>query len=57
MQKKQSQHTNPSIPIRQPAFDFNANIPRYWFGDNPVVTHNFNGYNLLFPEFERWICC
>ena len=53
MQKNQS-HTNPSIPIRQPAFDFNTNIPRYWFGDNPVVTHNFNGYNLLFPEFERF---
>ena len=43
-----------SIPVRQPEFDFSDDIPRYWFGDNPVVTHNFNGYNLLFPEFERF---
>ena len=43
-----------SIKIRQPDFDFNSEIPRYWFNDNPVITHNFNGYNLLFPEFERF---
>lgn len=49
--KKKSPH---SIPIRQPEFDFASDIPRYWFNDNPVVTHNFNGYNLLFPEFERF---
>ena len=40
--------------MRQPEFDFNADIPRYWFNDNPVITHNFNGYNLMFPEFERF---
>lgn len=51
MEKKTAQH---AIPIRQPTFDFSDDIPRYWFGDNPVVTHNFNGYNLLFPEFERF---
>lgn len=42
------------IKVRQPAFDFDGEIPRYWFNDNPVITHNFNGYNLLFPEFERF---
>ena len=43
-----------SIPVRQPQFDFDSDIPRYWFNGNPVVTHNFNGYNLMFPEFERF---
>jgi len=42
------------IPIRQPRLDFDDDIPRHWFGANPVITHNFNGYNLLFPEFERF---
>ncbi|MEE9327624.1 MAG: metal-dependent hydrolase [Cocleimonas sp.] len=41
-----------NIKIRQPDFNFDSNIPRYWFNSNPVITHNFNGYNLLFPEFE-----
>ncbi len=51
MQKQIPKHT---INIRLPKFDFDAEIPRYWFNDNPVITHNFNGYNLLFPEFERF---
>ena len=51
MQAKTSPHT---IHVRQPEFDFDDTIPRYWFQDNPVITHNFNGYNLLFPEFERF---
>jgi len=42
------------IKVRLPTFDFDSEIPRYWFNDNPVITHNFNGYNLLFPEFERF---
>ncbi|HIP81015.1 MAG TPA: metal-dependent hydrolase [Leucothrix mucor] len=49
-----SKQTSHSIKIRQPKFDFERDIPRYWFNDNPVITHNFNGYNLLFPEFERF---
>lgn len=42
------------IKVRQPDFDFDGDIPKHWFKDNPVITHNFNGYNLLFPEFERF---
>lgn len=42
------------IKARHPEFDFDSEIPKYWFNDNPVITHNFNGYNLLFPEFERF---
>jgi len=41
------------MKCRKPVFTF-CNIPRYWFHGNPVITHNFNGYNLLFPEFERF---
>lgn len=51
MKNTQTYH---SLHVRQPEFDFDADIPRYWFQDNPVITHNFNGYNLLFPEFERF---
>lgn len=43
-----------TITVRRPKFDFEREIPKHWFGNNPVVTHNFNGYNLLFPEFERF---
>ncbi len=42
------------IKVRQPEFEFDFDIPKYWFYNNPVITHNFNGYNLLFPEFERF---
>jgi predicted metal-dependent hydrolase len=34
--------------------DFEASIPRYWFGDNAVGTHIANGVNLLFPAGERF---
>ena len=42
------------IPIRQPRLEFDEDIPKHWFGGNPVITHNFNAYNLLFPELERF---
>lgn len=42
------------IPIRNPALTFDDSIKRYWFNDNPVVTHGFNGFNLAIPEIERY---
>ena len=29
-------------------------MPRWWFWDNPLITHGSNGLNLLFPEGERF---
>jgi uncharacterized protein len=42
------------LTVRQPELSFGPEIARYWFCDNPTITHNFNGYNLMFPTFERF---
>lgn len=34
-------------------FDENE-IPRWWFGNNPLLTHAANGLHLVFPEGERF---
>lgn len=44
----------PPIPIRHPAFDFAADLPRHWAGGNPLATHIFNALNLQFPDGERF---
>lgn len=36
-------------------FDFDPeSVPRWWFMNNPVVTHLANGLHLVFPEGERF---
>lgn len=48
--------TNPR-PIRVRKMDFafkEEAVPRWWFYNNPVMTHVANGLNLLFPEGERF---
>ncbi len=52
-------HAAPSEPrpIRVRKLDFpfaDADVPRWWFYDNPLITHGSNGLNLLFPEGERF---
>lgn len=42
------------IKVRKPVLDFDRDIPRFWFRDNPVITHGFNGFNLVIPEYERF---
>jgi predicted metal-dependent hydrolase len=39
---------------RSPDLDFDASVPRHWFGNNVVGTHVANGVNLLFPAGERF---
>jgi predicted metal-dependent hydrolase len=41
------------ITPRSPEFEY-ADLPRYWFANNPVATHMANGVNLLFPAGERF---
>ena len=44
-------------PIRVRRMDFpfgDADVPRWWLHDNPVLTHLANGLNLLFPPGERF---
>jgi predicted metal-dependent hydrolase len=31
-----------------------ADVPKHWFGGNPVRTHIANGVNMLFPQGERF---
>lgn len=43
-----------SLSVRKPALDFDADIERFYFGQDPVKTYIFNALNLLFPEGERF---
>ena len=46
---------NRKIVPRRMDFVFDENeIPRWWFGDNPLLTHAANGLHLVFPEGERF---
>ncbi|MEQ9497668.1 MAG: metal-dependent hydrolase [Deltaproteobacteria bacterium] len=46
---------NKKITPRRMDFEFDENaIPRWWFADNPLMTHYANGLNLVFPEGERF---
>ena len=45
----------PPIRVRKMDFSFaDADIPRWWFWSNPLITHSANGLNLLFPLGERF---
>lgn len=42
------------VPVRHVTVPYDETIPTHWFAGNPVLTHFFNGLNLLFPEGERF---
>lgn len=42
-----------SFPVRRPEFDFSS-TPKYWFGNNPVLTHFMQGMAALFPDGEMF---
>ena len=44
---------NPPIVIRKMGFSF-ADLPRHWFGNDPVQTHVVNGLHFVFPAGERF---
>ena len=45
---------NPIVP-RKMDFDFDpGELPKWWFGGNPFVTHYANGMHIVFPEGERF---
>ena len=35
-------------------FEFDPSVPRYWFDNDPFMTHFMNALSLLFPEGERF---
>ena len=52
-----AQQDHPAVsPIRVRKFDMgpDAATPRYWFEDDPFMTHFFNAISSMFPEGERF---
>jgi len=43
-----------TIQPRRMNFEFDDRVPRYWFGNDPVMTHFLNVLSLTFPEGERF---
>lgn len=44
-----------TITARKMNFDFDPEeVPRWWFKNNPVLTHAANGLHLVFPEGEQF---
>lgn len=39
---------------RQVDFHFPDDLPKYWFNDNPYITHFLNALSAVFPEGERF---
>lgn len=42
------------IKARRMDFVFDEKVPRYWFANDPVLTHFLNVLSLTFPEGERF---
>jgi len=55
MSMPETAHLDPSpIRVRKLAQGPNAATPRYWFADDPFLTHFFNAISSMFPEGERF---
>ena len=48
-----ARHEGARFPVRRPEFDFST-TPKYWFGNNPVLTHFIQGMAALFPDGEMF---
>ena len=48
-----ARHEGATFPVRRPEFDFSA-TPKYWFGDNAMLTHFMQGMAALFPDGEMF---
>lgn len=49
-----SEGAKQSIPVRQGPSGPDHNTLRYWFDDDPFMSHFFNAISSLFPEGERY---
>ena len=50
----QSSAKDCGITVKNPDVYFDDSIQRFWFQQNPVMTHGFNAFNLVIPEYERY---
>lgn len=53
---RRRKNTPASIAIRpqRMGFHFDGNVPRYWFANDPVLTHFMNVFSLTFPDGEQY---
>ncbi|MBC7171332.1 MAG: metal-dependent hydrolase, partial [Polyangiaceae bacterium] len=49
-----SKPTELTIKPQRMGFEFEDSVPRYWFDDDPVVTHFLNALSICFPDGERF---
>jgi hypothetical protein len=42
------------IPVRKMDFKFEENFPRYWYNNNPWITHWVHCLSAVFPDGERF---
>jgi len=42
------------IPIRRPALELSADLPRYWYGGEPFATHYLDALSSVFPDGEAF---
>lgn len=42
------------IKPQRMGFDFTQGVPRYWFANDPVLTHFMNVFSLTFPDGEQF---
>lgn len=49
-------HTPDNVAIKpqRMGFRFGPNVPRYWLGNNYLVSHTMNALSVLFPEGEQF---
>lgn len=50
---KNTKNDNTGIPVRRMDFEFGDDIPKYWFGGDPVRTMVLTALSCTFPEGER----
>ncbi|AHI28511.1 metal-dependent hydrolase [Marinobacter similis] len=45
---------NVSIKPQRMGFEFGAQVPQYWMGENYLVSHTMNALSVLFPQGEQF---
>lgn len=53
LRRRKPRHPRPSIVPERMDFSF-SDVPRHWFGNNPLLTHFLNALSLTFPDGERF---
>jgi predicted metal-dependent hydrolase len=52
--KRQRQAAQLPITPQRMGFTFDQSVPRYWFANDPLLTHFMNVFSLTFPDGEQF---